>query len=108
MIGSACAADLPMEVARCWNVDPSSRSAKVAVTVRFSLTDIGQPEPNSITLVGAYSQFGLYQKNGQIHEEVETAFQAARRAILRCRPDLSSELNSTFELTFDPQAMRWR
>lgn len=92
-------------VNRCWNVDPGSVAARVTMTVGFSLTQDGRVD-------GAVRQVAA---TGGDASAVRTAFEAARRAILRCQSqngyDLPSEKYGQWkdvEITFDPSGMRLR
>nr|HRO16481.1 protein TolA [Paracoccus sp. (in: a-proteobacteria)] len=65
-----------LAIAECWNIGALSREAQATtVSVAFSLTPDGMPEPDSIRLV---SHEGGSDAAGQ------QAFEAARRAIRRC------------------------
>ncbi|SEV89289.1 Cell division and transport-associated protein TolA [Cognatiyoonia koreensis] len=89
----------------CWNVDPGSVAARVTVVAAFSLTPEGKVEANQVRLVSSEGD----------QSAVDTAFQAARRAILRCQGqtgyDLPAEKYGQWkdvEITFDPSGMRLR
>lgn len=92
-------------VQRCWVVDVGSQAANVTITVGMDMQQNGQVVSNSI------EQLSASGGNGQA---VETAFQAARRAILRCQGDgydLPPEKYGQWdriEITFDPSGMRMR
>ena len=62
-------------VGRCWNVDPGSVAATLTIQVGFSLTREGLVENNEVRLLSS---------DGEGRAE-EMAFEAARRAILRCQ-----------------------
>ncbi len=91
-------------VSRCWNVDTGSEAANVQVTVAFDLSRDGKVS----------GQVRQIASSGGSGNAVETAFQAARRAILRCGAkgfDLPAEKYDHWkavELTFDPSSMRLR
>ncbi|ETX30216.1 hypothetical protein, partial [Roseivivax isoporae] len=96
---------LRVAVQRCWVVDVGSQAANVTVTVGMDMTQDGRVVANSIRLVSA---------DGGSGGASETAFQAARRAILRCQGDgfpLPAEKYAQWqeiEMTFDPSGMRIR
>ncbi len=92
-------------VNRCWNVDPGSVAARVTLTVAFSLTPEGRVDGNVQQVAASGGDAGA----------VRTAFEAARRAILRCQSqsgyDLPPEKYGQWkdvEITFDPSGMRLR
>lgn len=64
-----------LEINRCWNFDPAGLSANVEVTVAFNLTENGMVEGNDVRLIGSQGGEGA---------SVQAAFDAARRAVLRC------------------------
>lgn len=67
---------LRLRIEACWNIGSLSREAqRTSVSVQFSMTPDGMPEPDSVRLVD--SQGGSDAAAAQ-------AFEAARRAILRC------------------------
>ncbi|MBS1300852.1 hypothetical protein [Loktanella sp. SALINAS62] len=89
----------------CWNVDPGSQAAMVTMTVAFDLDQGGRVQ-GDVRQVGAM---------GGDANATEIAFQAARRAILRCQGqggyDLPAEKYDQWkevEITFDPSGMRLR
>jgi hypothetical protein len=89
----------------CWNVDPGSVAARVTVEVGFSLDQNGRVT-GDVRLISA---------NGGDQAATNTAFQAARRAILRCQTqggyDLPAEKYGQWKdvvITFDPSGMRLR
>ncbi len=91
-------------VQRCWNVDLGSTSSSVTVTVAFGLTREGRVD-GDVRLVGA---------EGGDNAAQTAAYQAARRAVLRCQSDgypLPVEKYDQWkevEMTFDPSGMRLR
>ncbi len=91
-------------VNRCWNVDPGSQAARVTVTVAFGLDQAGRVQ-------GDVRQVAV---DGGTAESQSIAFQAARRAILRCGAagyDLPADKYDQWrdvEITFDPSGMRLR
>ena len=67
---------LRMQIEACWNIGSLSRDAqRTAVTVAFEMTPAGMPDAETVRLVGA---------EGGSDAAAAQAFEAARRAILRC------------------------
>lgn len=65
-----------LAIQKCWNVGALGTDAlKVTVTVAFTMTPDAKPEIGSIRLVGA---------EGGTGGAVDRAYEAARRAIIRC------------------------
>ena len=93
-----------LAVNRCWNVDPGSVAARVTVEVGFTLDRDGTVRGNEVRLLSS---------NGD-QSATTTAFEAARRAILRCQSggyDLPAEKYDQWQdvvITFDPSGMRLR
>lgn len=92
-------------VNRCWNVDPGSVAARVTVEVGFSLDQTGRVQ-------GDVRQISA---TGGDQNAVNVAFQAARRAILRCQNPNGYQLPpekygqwKDVVITFDPSGMRLR
>ncbi|MBU2359637.1 MAG: energy transducer TonB, partial [Alphaproteobacteria bacterium] len=92
-------------VNRCWNVDPGSQAARVTMTVGFSLGQDGKVN-SDVRQVAA---------SGGDDAATRIAYDAARRAILRCQGtggyDLPADKYSEWqdvEITFDPSGMRLR
>ena len=92
-------------VNRCWNVDPGSVAARVTLEVGFGLDQAGK-------VIGDVRQISA---TGGDTIAVNTAFQAARRAILRCQApngyQLPAEKYGQWNyviITFDPSGMRLR
>lgn len=91
-------------VNNCWNVDAGSRAAEVTVTVGFSLDQNGRVS-GDVRMIGASGGDAGAQR---------TAYEAARRAVLRCQSsgyDLPAEKYEQWkdvEITFDPSGMRLR
>ncbi len=90
-------------VNRCWNVDPGSVAARVTVEVGFSLDREGKVQ----------GDVRLISSDGD-QSAVNTAFEAARRAILRCQssgyqlPAEKYEQWKEHVIVFDPSGMRLR
>ncbi len=91
-------------VSSCWVVDPGARSAGVKVTVSFSLDQSGKPV-GDVRQVGAVGGDAATQR---------AAYDAARRAILRCGargfplPVEKYSQWSNIEMTFNPEGMQFR
>mgnify|MGYP005992073391 FL=1 len=89
----------------CSNVDPGSQAARVPMTVAFSLDRAGKVLNSDVRQVSA---------SGGDTGSTEIAFQAARRAILRCQsggyqlPADKYDQWKDVEITFDPSGMRMR
>lgn len=97
---------LRVAVQQCWNVGALSMEAlRTTVTVAVSVGQDGVPDAGSITLV---------QSNGDSDTATRQAFEAARRAIIRCGargfplPPEKYEQWRNMELVFDPNGMRMR
>lgn len=92
-------------VGACWTVDSGGQAAEVVVTLAFSLDRDGKVVGNNVELVG-------YE--GGNETVANTAYQSARRAILRCQssgydlPDDKYEQWKDVEITFDPRSMSLR
>ena len=88
----------------CWNVDPGSEAARATITVGFTLDQSGRVQ-GDVRLLSA---------DGGSDGAQSIAFQAARRAILRCQRDgyqLPADKYDQWrevEITFDPSGMRLR
>ena len=91
-------------VSSCWNVDVGSEAANVTVTVGFELGRDGKVQ-------GDVRQIG---GSGGSDAAISTAYNAARRAILRCQregfqlPADKYDQWQSVEMTFDPNGMRLR
>ncbi|WP_372887764.1 energy transducer TonB [Shimia sp.] len=91
-----------LSVQTCWVVDVGSQAANVTVTVGFALDREGR-------VSGPVRLLSSENGSGQV---VETAFQAARRAILRCQrggyklPIEKYDHWREIEITFNPEKMR--
>jgi len=95
---------LRVAVSSCWNVASlSSEALQTTVVVGASLTREGKPEAGSIKML-------FYSGGSQAAANV--AFDAARRAILRCGsrgyklPSEKYEQWRDIEFTFNPEKMR--
>lgn len=95
---------LRVAVQQCWNVDVGSTAARVTVTVGLELDRDGK-------VLGDISRISA--EGGDARAQ-DTAFQAARRAVLRCQRDgydLPVEKYDRWrriELVFNPEGMRLR
>jgi hypothetical protein len=93
-----------LAIGECWVVDTGGRSANVKVTVAFSLDRSGK----------VASDVRQVTAEGGEQAAVDTAFRAARTAILRCGAsgyDLPADKYDQWrevEITFDPSGMRLR
>lgn len=91
-------------VNRCWNVDPGSVAARVTVEVGFSLDREGRVASDEVRLISSDGD----------PSATNTAFEAARRAILRCQSggyQLPADKYDQWQdvvITFDPSGMRLR
>ena len=91
-------------VNRCWNVDPGSVAARVTVEVGFGLDREGRVLGNEVRLISSDGDSSA----------TNTAFEAARRAILRCQSSgyqLPADKYDQWQdvvITFDPSGMRLR
>ncbi|WP_373354296.1 hypothetical protein [Pseudoroseicyclus sp. CXY001] len=90
----------------CWVLDPGSEAARVTVTVAFGLTREGRVESNQVVMIG---------NSGGTPGAVNSAFEAARRAVLRCQGETGYPLPGDkydswrmVEMTFNPDDMRLR
>jgi hypothetical protein len=94
-----------LAVQGCWRVDPGSESSQVQVTVNFQLDRDGR-------VIG---DVRLVRDSGGSQGAVNAAFEAARRAVLRCQstdgyqlpPDKYDQWQDV-TITFDPSSMRLR
>ncbi len=93
-----------LAVNSCWNVDPGSVAARVTVEVGFSLDREGKVRGNEVRLISSDGD----------QSATNTAFEAARRAILRCQRggyQLPADKYDQWQdvvITFDPSGMRLR
>lgn len=97
---------LRVAVQACWNVGALSMEAlRTTVTVAVSVGQDGVPDAGSITMVAS---------NGESSTATQQAFEAARRAIIRCGargfplPPEKFDQWRNMELVFDPNGMRMR
>ncbi|TNC47835.1 hypothetical protein FHG66_15820 [Rubellimicrobium rubrum] len=91
-------------VQQCWVVDPGSQAGRVSVTVAFQLSRDGR----------VAGDVELLTHNADSGEAANSAYESARRAILRCQGDgfpLPAEKYEQWrmvEMTFDPTQMAIR
>jgi hypothetical protein len=96
---------LRVAVSACWIVDTGSQSADVTVTIGLSMNQDGSVVPGSLELIGA---------EGGSADAQRSAFEKARRAILRCEkggyplPQDKYEQWKDIEMVFNPDGMRLR
>lgn len=97
---------LRVAVQACWNVGALSMEAlRTTVTVAVSVGQDGVPDAGSITMIAS---------NGESDTATRQAFEAARRAIIRCGargfplPPEKYDQWRNMELVFDPNGMRMR
>ena len=95
-----------LAVSSCWNLGALSTEAMATViTVAFDMARDGKPDAGSIRLLS---------HTGGSDAAANQAFQAARRAIIRCGvngydlPDEKYDHWRQIEITFNPDNMRWR
>ncbi len=95
-----------VDVKACWNVGAlSSEALRTTVTVRFDMEQNGKPVVGSIELVG---------QEGGSEAAAKQAYEAARRAIVRCGSDgfpLPAEKYGWWkqvEIVFNPTKMRMK
>lgn len=95
---------LRLAVQKCWNVGSlSSAALATTVVVAMTMAQDGKPEPGSIQLLSS---------SGGAGDSAKQAFDAARRAIIRCGAsgfDLPAEKYGQWrdiEMTFNPERMR--
>ena len=96
---------LRLAVQACWVVDVGSQAANVTVTLAMEMDRDGKVVPGTLEMIDATGGDGA---------AVQTAFQAARRAVLRCQGqgyDLPAEKYEQWrelEIVFNPAEMRLR
>lgn len=94
---------LRVAISSCWNIGTSSTEAqRTTVVVGMDMTP--EAKPSNIRLISS---------NGATESATNIAYEAARRAILRCQTkiDLPAEKYETWreiEITFNPEKMRLR
>ncbi len=94
---------LRVSVQACWVVDVGSQAANVTVTLGMSMDQGGKVVPGSLSLISA---------KGGDEPASKAAFEAARRAVLRCQkggyplPVEKYEHWRNIEMTFNPEKMR--
>lgn len=99
-LDSKYANELIEQVKKCWVIDRGSMAAELSVLVGVSFKPDGKVEPNSVKLL---------QSSSQNSNLTNVAYQAARRAILRCQKggyDLPATYYSAWrkmEILFDPK-----
>jgi hypothetical protein len=93
-----------LAVQRCWVIDPGSEASRVSVTLAFSLDPSGRISAGPTLLTNS----------GGSDSAVRTAFEAARRAVVRCGasgfqlPPEKYEQWKEVEMTFDASGGRIR
>ncbi len=96
---------LRVSVQSCWNVDVGSQAANVTVTIAMSMNRDGTVIGSSLRMIAA---------DGGSESAVRTAYETARRAVLRCQkggyplPIEKYEHWREIEMTFNPDSMRIR
>ena len=105
-LSSSEADGLRLAIQQCWNIGVLSTDAQqVTVTVAFSMTPSARHEQGTIRIVSA---------SGGGETAIQQAFDAARRAIIRCEGDgygLPADKFDAWrdiEITFNPEGMRLR
>lgn len=94
---------LRVAVQQCWVVDVGSQAANVTVVLGMSMERDGTVRSGSIRMISSTGGDGA---------AVQTAFQAARRAVLRCQrggynlPGDKYDQWRDIEMTFNPEKMR--
>jgi len=93
-------------VSQCWNVGAMSTEAmRTKITVGVAMNEDGTPQAGSITLLG---------HEGGTDAGAQSAFEVARRAIIRCGargfplPVDKYDHWRNIEMTFDPEQMRFK
>ena len=93
------------QVSNCWSVNVGSRAANVTVTIAMEMQPDGKVVASSLELIGF---------EGGNQSDANVAFQAGRRAILRCQkggydlPEEKYDQWRNIKLTFDANSMRKR
>jgi hypothetical protein len=94
---------LRLAVQACWSLPISTDAQRTTVVVTFSLSQSGEP-----------SNIAMASSNGATNEATRAAYEAARRAIIRCTkggyqlPAEKYEQWKDVEITFNPDRMRLR
>lgn len=94
---------LRVAVQNCWLVDVGSRAADVVVTIAMSMDRSGKVVGGSLKMLTA---------SAGDDKAVKSAFEAARRAVMRCQkggydlPDDKYDHWRDIEMTFNPEKMR--
>jgi hypothetical protein len=94
---------LRVSIQRCWNIGSlSSEALRTTVVVNFDIDEQGRPDIGSISLIDT---------SGYSSTATKHAFEAARRAIIRCGnagfelpPEKANALQNV-RVTFDPEGM---
>ncbi|WP_417266926.1 energy transducer TonB [Celeribacter baekdonensis] len=93
-------------VSQCWNVGAMSTEAmRTKITVGVAMNEDGTPQAGSISLLGF---------EGGTETGAQSAFEVARRAIIRCGargfplPVDKYDHWRNIEMTFDPEQMRFK
>jgi hypothetical protein len=87
-------------IKQCWVVDVGSPAARVTVVLGMQMTQNGKVKPGSLRLISS---------KGGSEAAAKIAFQAARRAILRCQkggynlPEEKFAYWKEFEMAFNPR-----
>lgn len=96
IIAGPATADFTGKFVQCWNVGALSPDAlRAIVTVSVTFDQTGRPDPASIKLQGS---------TGSTPAGARQAFEAARRAITRCKPE--GKPGSTIWLKVSPDGVR--
>lgn len=96
---------LRLAVSGCWAPDIGSEAGRITVTVAMSMNEDGTVQAGSLRMIS---------NSGGSESAVQSAFQAARRAVLRCQRggyQLPREKYAQWrdiEMTFNPERMRIR
>ena len=91
--------EIRVAVNRCWNIDPGSEAARVTTTIGFDLEPSGKVARDIVTIASTGGSVAASQ----------IAYDAARRAVLRCQGPKGYDLPlerynewSHIEMTFAP------
>jgi len=97
--------DFALSVVECWVIDPGTEAARITVDIAFSFNPDGTVVTNSLKMVRA---------SAGSEDAIKTAYESARRAILRCGAkgyDLPPEKYGQWkdvEISFNPEKMRMK